>query len=261
MPPTLEELRAALADPRTDVRRRVALACADAPAEAAREPLLAALADPAWSVREAAATALGRFSDPDGSVHTVLVGLVLHDPAPLVRRAAALAAGPRIDPQQDFAAAIGHRFERQRARAAFALGFASVERAAGAVELLATAAADPHPKVRTAALRSLARFDPSATLRLLPLVARRCAEAEPDVATAARELWKHLVAHPAAEALRPLGAFAEAEPGATGAAVAELPADHPLRLAWGTPDEPRDPRRLAQHVARVCARLLAGAAT
>ncbi len=187
-------LRVALADPRAEVRRRALLVCADVlPGdEELRAPLLTALADPIWSVREAAVIASGKLTDADGTVHARRVELTLRDPAPLVRRAAATTAGARIDPARDYSVAISHRFERQRVRAADALGFTSPERASEAVALLATTASDPHPKVRAAALRALAQLDPTAVRPLLPLAVRKCAEAEPRVAAAARALRERL---------------------------------------------------------------------
>lgn len=181
-------LLAAFADPRAETRRRAILVGAEVfPADAAlRDALLAALADAVWGVREAAAVALA----PDDAVHARLVALTLSDASPLVRRAAAAGIGGRIDPRGDYAGAIGHRFERQRIRACDALGFAA--RTADAVELLAPVVADSHPKVRGAALRALARLDPATVLPLLPLIERKCNEAEPRVAAAARELRERL---------------------------------------------------------------------
>jgi hypothetical protein len=256
-------LRSALADPRADARRRVLLLCSALPgADALRAELLAALADPVWGVREAAVVACGSLPDPEGDGHARLVGLTLHDPCPLVRRAAAAAAGPRIDPEGDYGPPIRHRFERQRIRAADALGFVVGARAAGAVELLAGAAADPHPKVRAAALRALAQLDPGAVLVLLPAVVRRCAEAEPAVAGAACGLWQRLVAHPSGEVFRP--AFAcWPDPHATRTAVEQLPVEHPLRRAWDSlpmPAEPLDAHRFARHLAGVFERVLNGPA-
>lgn len=251
-------LRDALSDPRAEVRRRAALLCSEAlPGDSAlREPLLAALADPVWSVREAAVLAVGHLSDPDHAILGSLVGLTLRDPSPLVRRAAATTAGPRVEPNRDYATAIGHPFERQRIRAASALGFTARERAAEAVALLAGAAADHHPKVRAAALRALALLEPSATLGLLPLAVRRCGEAETAVVAAARELWERLLADPLAEALRPLLAFAGTNDviGAR-AIIARLPDAHPLRRAWHSlplPNESLDAHRFARHLARIC---------
>jgi HEAT repeat protein len=181
-------LRVALAAPQAETRRRaVLIAAAALPGTAFRDELLAALADSAWGVREAAAVALAHI--PDAAVCRRLVTLTLHDPGPLVRRAAAAALGPRIDPARDYAGAAAHRFERQRIRAADALGFAPH---ADAVALLTGMVTDPHPKVRAAALRALTRHDPAAVRPLLPLVVRKCAEAEPRVAAAARALRERL---------------------------------------------------------------------
>lgn len=186
-----DELRAALCTaftgPQAEPRRRaVQLSAEILPADAVlREALLAALADAVWGVREAAAIALARFVDD--ATHARLVELTLHDSSPLVRRAAALGLGERIEPARDYGAAVGHRFERQRMRAADALGFA-----ADAVALLTKMVTDTHPKVRAAALRALARLDPAAVRPLLPLVVRKCDEAEPRVAGAARALRARL---------------------------------------------------------------------
>lgn len=189
-----DELRAALiaafSDARAEARRRTLLISSEVlPADPVlRDPLLATLADAVWGVREAACLALARF--PDGAVHARLVALTLSDPSPLVRRAAAIGAGARIEPSRDYAGAIGHRFERQRIRACDALGFAT--RSADAVAVLAPVVTDSHPKARAAALRALARLDPAAVRPLLPQIVRRCAEAEPRVAAAARELRQRL---------------------------------------------------------------------
>src|SRR5688572_9217427 len=143
-------LRDALSDPRAEVRRCTALLCSEVlPGDhSVREPLLRALADPVWSVRESAVLAVGHFPDPDGTILGLLVELTLRDPSPLVRRVASVTAGPRFEPNRDYATAIRHPFERRRIRAASALGFTAPERTADAVELLAGAVADPHPKVR-----------------------------------------------------------------------------------------------------------------
>jgi HEAT repeat protein len=254
----------ALSDPRAEVRRRTALLCSEVlPGDhSVRDPLLGALADPVWSVREAVVVALGHFPDPDRTILGSLVELTLRDSSPLVRRAAAVTAGPRFEPPRDYATAIRHPFERQRVRAASALGFTAHERTTDAVELLAGAATDPHPKVRAAALRALAHLEPSAALALLPTVVRRCAEAEPGVTEAARALWERLLADPIAEAFRPLLAFAGTN-DVIGAreAVAALPDAHPLRRAWESlplPNESLDVHRFARHLARVCERVLTG---
>lgn len=186
-------LRAAFADPRAETRRRaVALSAEVRPADAElREPLAAALADAAWGVREAATGAFARFRDSES--HTRLIVLTLSDPSPLVRRAAAVAVGLQIQPTRDYAASVAHRFERQRMRAADALGFvASVAGTASAVALLTNMVTDPHPKVRAAALRALGRLDVAAVRPLLPLIERKCTEAEPRVADAARALRARL---------------------------------------------------------------------
>lgn len=182
-------LREAFRNPRAETRRRAVLISADVlPGDAGlHDALLAALADAVWGVREAATVALARFPE---ATHMRLVEVTLHDSSSLVRRAAAAGIGGQIDPARDYADAIGHRFERQRIRATDALGFAA--RVADAVALLTPALTDPHPKVRAAVLRALARFDPTAVRPLLPLVVRKCAEAEPRVAAAARALRTRL---------------------------------------------------------------------
>lgn len=193
-----DELRAAFrtafVDPQAEPRRRaVQLSAEVRPADGGlREALVAVLADAVWGVREAAVIALARFTDE--SVHVRLVERTLHDSSPLVRRAAASGIGERIEPARDYGAAVRHRFERRRIRAADALGFAA--RTADAVALLTSTVTDPHPKVRAAALRALGRLDTAAVRPLLALVVRKCAEAEPRVAEAARVLRARLEAAP-----------------------------------------------------------------
>lgn len=245
----------ALSDPRADVRRRAVLAATDPAA------VLAALRDPVWCVREAAVIAAGPLPDPDGAVLAALVACSLQDSSPHARAAAAASAGPRVQPAREYGAAIGHRFERQRARAALALGFVAPERAPEAVALLAAAANDSHAKVRLAALRTLARLDPRAVVSAAGIVVRKCAEAEPDIADAARAAWEQLLTAPAAAALRPLAPF----PGSTRAAdvrraVGALPEGHPLRRAWELvplAGEGLTAHRFARHLAAVCGRALA----
>ena len=224
--------------------------------------VLAALRDPVWCVREAAATAAGALPDPDGAVLAALVACSLHDPSPHVRLAAAAAAGPRIDPAPDYGDAIGHRFERQRIRAALALGHVTPERAAEAVALLAPAVADSHARVRLAALRALARLDPDAVLPVVGLVVRKCAEAEPDIADAAIAAWTRVLTAPAAAALLTLRPYpGTARLADARRAVGELTADHPLRRAWDAlpfAAEATTAPRLARHLAAVCERALGG---
>ncbi len=259
------DLRAALADPATETRRQALRHVAELSGGRSdyREAVLAALADPAWTVREEAARTAGVLRDPDGAILRALVAVSLTDPKPHVRRAAAEAAGPRMQPERDFGAAVRHRFERQRARGALAVGHAPPGLEGAALELLRLALADSHPKVRRAALLGLALLPGQAARTLLPVVARKCAEAEPGVAAAARAVWAELL-HPRHwdEPLGPLRPFA----GGTYAAglrleVEALPADHPLRRAWESRPEgwrgPADPRGFARLLSRLCERVLA----
>ncbi len=185
---SLESVLEELVDSRAEVRRRAVPFAVEAfPAEpAVRAGVLAALADPVWCVREVAAAGVGRFPDDDGSIFAALVALTLRDPSPHVRLAAAASAGPRIDPTRDYGEAITHRFERQRIRAALALGHVAPERGAEAVQLLARCVADSHPKVRLAGLRALARLEPAAVVPILPLVVQKCGEANAGIADAVR---------------------------------------------------------------------------
>lgn len=188
MSESLEWVLAALIDSRAEVRRRAVLRAIESCADESRAGVLAALTDPVWCVREVAAAGAGRFPDADGTVLATLVALTLRDPSPHVRRAAATAAGPRVRPERDYGEAARHRFERQRVRAADALGYVSAERATEAVELLARCVADAHPKVRLAGLRALARLDPDAVRPLLPLLRRKCGEANANIAAACARL-------------------------------------------------------------------------
>jgi HEAT repeat protein len=258
------ELAAALVDPRGDVRRRalwlVPGGVADPELGVA---LLGALADPVWCVREAAALAAGRLSDPDGAFLGALVGLALHDPSPFVRVAAAEAVGPRVVPRRDYGAAATHRFERQRVRAAAALGRVRRESEGESVELLVSCVGDSHPKVRLEALRSLARLNPDALLPATAVVVRKCAEADAKIAAAARSAWERLLAAPAAHPLRPLRTFPGTDdvPGVR-LMLGRLEPDRPLRRAAELrplPDGRRDAARLARHLAALCGAVLTGA--
>jgi hypothetical protein len=259
---------AALADPDADTRRRALRLIPDLPGDttAYRDSVLAALADPAWTVREAAAPTAGRLPDPDGAIFRMLLGMSLADPH--VRETAAAAIGPRIEPERDYGAAIRHRFERQRVRAALALGHVAPERAAGAVGLLAAAVAESHAKVRWAALRGLTRLPAASVLRLLPLVVRKCFEADVAVATEARVLCKRL-GDILPAALRPLelGSWAGND-GSLCAVLSVYPPTAPLRRAWDAVAggdagailrraTPAERRAFAVRLARFCERALA----
>lgn len=252
-----EALLTALADPRAETRRAAVLRAV--PALAGRAELCravrGALGDLVWCVREAAAGAAGQLADPE--VQAQLVGMTLRDASPHVRLAAAVSASPRIEPERDYGAAVRHRFERQRVRAAFALGFAH-ERAREAVELLAPATTDHHPKVRLTALRALARLDPVAVLPVVALVVRKCAEADPDIAFAALAVWTRLLT--VADVLRPLAPYpGTADLVGPQAALDAVPGDHPLRRAWAAlppPAQQMTAPRLAKRLAAVCERAL-----
>lgn len=227
----------ALASPVAETRRRVLgllPALPDAPARR-RTVLQSALSDPSWTVREAAAQAVGRLPDPDGAVFRTLLDLSLNDPRPAVRRAAAESAGPRIEPERDYGAAIRHRFERQRTRAALAVAHASTERAAESLALLRLVIADSHSRVRLAALNGLARLPRPVVRTVLPMVARKCAEGDRAVSKAARELWDSVFhASDADEPLGPLAPFAGgADLAGLRSAIERLPEGHPLHRAWG----------------------------
>ncbi|QJX00414.1 hypothetical protein FTUN_8044 [Frigoriglobus tundricola] len=263
MSESLESLVAALNDPRAEVRRGAVLRVSEAfPNDpTARVAIVAALNDPVWCVRESASISLRHFSDTDGTHFRLLVGLSLSDPSPHVRRAAAATAGPSVRPERDYGNAVRHRFERQRVRAATALGHVSAARATEAVGLLALCASDSHPKVRLAGLRSLSRLEPAAVLSVLPIVLRKCVEANSDIALAARDVWECALSAPAAEPLRVLQPY----PGTANwdtvqRAIDVLPADHLLRRAWSELLVPsagvRTARELAKQIARVCERLL-----
>ena len=266
MSESLETLLAAVHDPRAEVRRRAVLLVSEAfsSSAAARDAVLASLADPVWCVREAAAAGVRHFADADGSVHTLLVALTLRDSSPHVRLAAAITAGPRIQPARDYENAVRHHFERQRIRAALALGHSCPERAAEAVSLLSLCVADSHPKVRLSALHSLARIEPVAVLPVLSVVVCKCAEADDAIATAALAVWTRILTVPVTEPLRPL----EPYPGTANLVgvqmtIAQLPAGHILRGVWDSLPLPAEQNlnahRFARHLARVCEAVLAEA--
>jgi hypothetical protein len=194
----------------------------------------------------------------------LLVALTLRDSSPHVRLAAAIAARQRIQPGRDYGGAVQHQFERQRMRAALALGYSSPERAAEAVTLLALCVADSHPKVRLAALRSLARLEAVAVLPLLSVVVCKCAEADEAIATAALAVWTRILTAPVAAPLLPLLPYPGTE-NLVGVemTVEQLPFAHPLRLAWNSHPLPSEKNlnahRFARHLARVCEAVLADA--
>lgn len=255
-----EALLVALADPRAEARRAAVLRAVPALTGHAelRRAVRGALRDPVWCVREAAASAAVHLAHLDPEVQAQLAEMTLQDSSPHVRLASAVSASARIEPERDYGPAVRHRFERQRVRAAFALGFAQPERAQGAVKLLALAATDHHPKVRLTALRALARIEPGALLPVMGSVVRKCAEADPGIAAAAREVWARVLT--AAEVLRPLAPYpGTADLAGTRAALEGLPDDHPLRRAWAAlplPARELTAARFAKHLAAVCERTL-----
>ncbi|MBP3959877.1 HEAT repeat domain-containing protein [Gemmata sp. G18] len=258
---SLESLLAELSDPSAEIRRSAILRVPETFASTAvHAAVLSALSDPVWCVREVAAGVAGRFADVDRSVHTTLVALTLRDASPHVRLAAATAIGPRIRPERDYGPAIRHHFERQRIRAAATLGHVAPEFAAEALPLLALSLADAHPKVRLTGLRALLRWEPATALPLLPIIVRKCAEADTDVAGAARDVWLRVLSDPAAELLRSLLPYPGTNdvPGAW-AAIASLPAAHALRRAWESllpAEENQTAHRFAKRLAAVCERVL-----
>lgn len=246
----------ALADPAADVRRKALWQIRDLPGDrsAYRDAVVAALADPAWVVREAAVLAAGQFADPEGAIYRILVALSLTDPKPQLRRVAAEVAGPHIEPERDYGVAIRHRFERQRMRAALALGHSPPERADEAVPLLRGAIGDSHAKVRLAALQGVSLLPRAAQRSLLPVVARKCFEADDAVRFAAIAVWGEVL-HPrfANDPLTPLQPFAEAgNATALQAAIESLPAGHPLQIAWESLSATFEKRRFAHLLAKLC---------
>jgi hypothetical protein len=128
--------------------------------------------------------------------------------------------------------------------------------------LLAKCVEDSHPKVRLAALRALSRLDPDVLLPVIPLIVRKCAEADAKIEAAAREAWERALTAPATEPLRPLRPY----PGTNNVLGVQMTLDglaphHPLRQvseALPLPPEGRtDATRLARHLAAVCARIFA----
>jgi HEAT repeat protein len=258
-----DALVAVLQHPQAEVRRRALLSATELWMRdlALRATVLNALTDPVWCVREAAAIAIGRVPDPDGDVLAHLLALTLGDPSPLVRVAAATAVAPRVVPERDYGGAVHHRFERQRARAATALGHITGEHTQEAARLLAVCIVDSHPKVRLAGLVALARLDPRALLPLVPLIVRKCAESDPRIARTARSAWSRAIESPEAEPLHPLRPY----PGTNNLlgvrmTLEGLAQDHPLvRAAAGllpVSGAETDAPRLARYLAAVCSRVL-----
>ncbi|VTR98814.1 pbs lyase : HEAT repeat protein OS=Nodularia spumigena CCY9414 GN=N9414_06844 PE=4 SV=1: HEAT_2 [Gemmata massiliana] len=263
MDAALDSLLTELNDPDADVRRRavfrVSAALSDNPT--VRAAVLGALNDSVWCVREAAASVVAQLPDADGSIYAPLFALTLRDPSPHVRRAAAAAIGPRIRPEHDYGRAVRHVFERQRIRAAAALGHIASECTGEAVPLLALCLADAHPKVRLTGLRALTQWEPGAVLPLLPTIVRKCAEADTNIASAARDVCLRVLNDPAAELLRPLLPY----PGTNDVAgartaIAALPTAHALRRTWESlpppTEEHQTAHRFARHLATVCERVL-----
>lgn len=257
------ELTAAIKAPQADVRRRALwLVTSDVANDPViRTAVLEALTDPVWCVREAGASAVGRFADLDDTFFAAIVGLTLHDPSPFVRLTAAKVIGPRVVPRREYGTAVTHRFERQRARAAAALSCVTGPYASEAAALLLGCVSDSHLKVRLEALRSLAHLPPEVLLPAVPLVVRKCAESNPKIACAAREVWARLLTAPGAEVLHPLRAF----PGGTDApgvqsALSGLATEHPLRQAGALlplPENPRHPAQFSRYLAVLCENALA----
>lgn len=255
-------LLAAIGHPQSHVRRRALLLAAHLRQEQPiyASTILTALSDPAWVVREAAATAAGLLDDEVYSSRQLLLELTLKDPRPQVRAAAAQAVAEQMEPEHDYGEAIRHPFERQRIRAADALGHTPRELAASAVRLLAIVLAESHVRVRRAALRGLSLLPAEAALPLLPLLVQKCFECDPTIAAGARRLCQQLLLHEAALPLRPLLPFLGAnESGPLLALLSELPACHALKQAWQRLNEPAVPagtslprRRLARLLACLC---------
>ncbi|MBA4191133.1 MAG: hypothetical protein C0467_24380 [Planctomycetaceae bacterium] len=262
------ELRAALLDaihdPTTDIRRRALGLIPDLPGGPAdyAEAISAGLKDNAWTVRETAAQAARHLPDADGTMFRTLLAHSLTDSSPHVRRAAAVSAGPLIEPERDYGAAIRHKFERQRMRAALAVAHAREERTAEALLLLRIAMADSHAKVRRAALGGLLLLPRAAVRSLLPCVVRRCAEADSAVASTASEVWAFVLKVPDGdEPLSPLRPFAgnNVAPDLQGV-IESLPEVHLLRRCWNAmptkPDATLTPQRFARLLAQLCESVL-----
>ena len=171
------------ASPLTSVRRRAVELSAEVPdASSFQHAWLQLLDDPEWMVREATVNALAPLADqPD--IKSRLLAITLTDSKPHVREAAAKAIGPHVDPEADYGVSLRHRFERQRERAAVALGFA-VTRWEDAVRLLLTAVHDGHRKVRAAVVTALGRLPKTDAVRAALSV--KATENEPRVRDAAR---------------------------------------------------------------------------
>jgi HEAT repeat protein len=169
--------------PLTGVRRRAVELSAELPDASPFHPAwLQLLDDPEWMVREAVVNALAvQAGRPD--IASRLLAITLADPKPHVREAAAKAVGPHVNPAVDFGPSLRHRFERQRERAAVALGFA-VTRWEDAVRLLLTAVTDGHRKVRAAVVTALGRLPKTDAARVA--LTAKAAENEPRVRDAAR---------------------------------------------------------------------------
>ena len=146
------------------------------------------LADPAWTVREAAAERLTGVAR-DSTAFAKLVAMTLADPVPLARAACARALADSAR-TADYADAARHNFERQRVRAADALGWLGD---ATSKKLLAQLATDPHAKVRRAALLALARKPPSQLGGTQELAARKSRERDPAVRLAAERLMRRIL--------------------------------------------------------------------
>jgi len=171
------------ASPLTSVRRRAVELSAEVPdASSFHSAWLQLLNDPEWMVREAVVNALATVAD-QADIKLRLLTITLTDPKPHVREAAAKAIGPHVDPEADYGTSLRHQFERQRERAAVALGFA-VTRWEEAVRLLLTAVHDGHRKVREAVVTALGRLPKTDAVRAA--LTAKAAENEPRVRDAAR---------------------------------------------------------------------------
>ena len=145
------------------------------------------LTDPCWTVREAAAERL-QGSPRDTTAFETLFALTLADPVPHVRDASARAIADTAT-TADYREGIHHQFERQRIRAADALGRITEPQS---IPALVALVADAHVKVRRAALLALARKPASQLVSLQELIARKLRENEPAVRRAAEALARHL---------------------------------------------------------------------
>ncbi len=238
-------------------RRSLTEVAATAATRVIRERSLHALGDLVWCVREIAVINLARFLPHDEVAWKKLLELTRHDPSPYVRLAAGRALGAHTEPERDYGDAIRHRFERQRVRAATALGCVIGSRTREAVALLAVSLADSHPKVRLAALRALWQIEANMLKPVIPAVVRKCAEANTTIATTALAVWRHALSHPAHAVLLPLRPFAgTANVSGVRQTLAELPVSHPLKLASQLQSS-EDTQTFARALAQLCARALA----